>query len=100
MLLPLPNVHVKNASYLHVTRPPVQVQVHVLDFAVLAEHILNIFLRRLLMHIGDDDDPAFNATDRDRIACRFGVAVGLGADLTRFGRGRRVDLHLGIGHDA
>ena len=58
----------------------------VLDLPVIAKHIMQIFLARLLMHVGDEDDPAFNRAHG--YGSGGGVLVGCGA-----GRGA-VDVHL------
>jgi hypothetical protein len=84
-------------TYLDVTRPAVQVHVQVLDGAELAKHVLQVLLGRLLMHVGDDDDPALDGT--------HGGCAGLGARVAGLGVRRRgllllgrVDVHLRVGH--
>lgn len=61
----------------------------VLDLAELAEQLLQVLLASFLVHVGDQDDPAFDGANGDGARGR-----------TRFGRGissRRciVDVHLG-----
>ena len=46
---------------LDVTGPAIKVHVEVLDLAKLAEHVLDVLLARLLVHVRSDDDPALNA---------------------------------------
>lgn len=84
-------------AHLDVTCPAVQVHVQVLDGAKLAEQILQVLLGRLLVYVGDDDDPALDGAH----SCR----AGLGARIASLGiRGRGVALlglvnvHFGVGH--
>jgi hypothetical protein len=84
--------------YLDVARPPVEVHVQVLDGAELAKDVLQVLLGRLLVHVGDDDDPAFDGAHGccARVGARFtGVAVGGGLGG---GLGGRVNVHFGVGH--
>ena len=67
----------------------------ILDLAVLGEHILDVLLGRFLVHVGDDDDPAFYAANRNRLFSCVDVRVAVFARALR--RGRRV-FHLSVGH--
>jgi hypothetical protein len=66
----------------------------ILDGAVFAEHVLKVLLGGLLVHVGDDDDPAFDGAD--------GGCACFGARVAGFGVGRGVlglvNVHLGVGH--
>eukprot|EP00962_Isochrysis_galbana_P008531 scaffold2376_cov115-Isochrysis_galbana.AAC.6 len=42
-------------------RPPVQVQVQILDLANVAEGVVQVILSGLLMQASDQDDPALNS---------------------------------------
>lgn len=42
---------------LDVTRSAIEIHVQVLDRAKFTEHVLNIFLGRLFMHICNNNDP-------------------------------------------
>jgi hypothetical protein len=93
-----------HGTYLHVTRPSVQVHVQVLDSSIFAKRVLQIFLCCFLVHVGHNDDPAFNGAHGGRASLGARVA-GLGVR----GRGLLlvllllllglVDFHLGVGHD-
>jgi hypothetical protein len=85
----------KRETDLNITRPPIQIQVQILDLAIVRKLIVQILLASLLMHIRDDDDPAFDGADGCRIrvrlhGCRFAVCV--------WRVGLSVDVHL-VGHD-
>jgi hypothetical protein len=87
-------------TYLDVTRPPVQVHVQVLDGAVLAKHVLQVLLGGLLVHVGDNDDPALDGAHGGCAGVGARIA-GLGVRrrlLGLLGLLRRVDVHLGVGH--
>jgi hypothetical protein len=84
-------------TYLDVTCAAVQVHVQVLDGAVLAKHVLQVLLGRLLMHVGDDDDPALDGTHGGRAGLGARVA-GLGVRRRGFLLLGRVDVHLRVGH--
>lgn len=47
-------------TYLHVTRPPVKIQVKVLDLAEICKFIGDIFFSCLLMNIGNENYPSFD----------------------------------------
>ena len=53
-------------THLDVTRPSIQVQMQVLDLAVVAKLVADILLRRLLVHVAHDHDPALDRPHRDR----------------------------------
>jgi len=67
----------------------------VLDLAVVRKFIIQILLAGLLVHVCDDDDPAFDGADGCRVRvrlhgrCLAGCVWGV-----RFG----IDVHL-VGHD-
>lgn len=82
-------------THLDVTSSPVQVQVQVLDGAVFAEHVVHVLLARFFVHVGDDDDPAFDGAHCVCASCGARVA-GLGVDGGALGL---VDVHLSVvGH--
>ncbi len=54
------------------TGSTIQVQVEVLDVAVLGELVVNVVLLRLLVNPGDEEDPAFDRTLRIRHVRRGG----------------------------
>lgn len=86
------------AAHFHVTRSSVQVHVQILDLSILSKHVLNVLLTRLLVHVGDNDDPAFYAAHSDcLLGCSSVVRV---SGLPRASwRRRLVDVHLCVGHD-
>ena len=45
-------------AHLHISRPAVEVQVHVLDLAVLGKLVRYVLLGRLLMDVGHEHDPS------------------------------------------
>ena len=57
--------------YLHVSSPPIKIHVQVLDFAVVTEQFLEIFFAGFFVHVGDEDNPAFDGADGD---CARGCA--------------------------
>ena len=67
----------------------------VLDITVLAEQLLQIFLTRLLMHVGDEYDPALDRAHG--YSSGRGVLIGRGGFGAVAGRGA-VDLHIVGGH--
>lgn len=83
-------------SYLDVTAPPVEVEVQVLDLAVLAKGVVNCLLVDLLVQVRHDDDPALYGAHGGRLGVRHHVV-----DLCLGGLGRAglVDVHLHVGHD-
>ncbi len=87
------------STYLDISSPSVQVQMQVFDLPVLAKHILDILLGRLLVQIGDDDDPALDTTDGRCVRCRRAVATVLAGGVGRGGRRSLIDLHLRVGHN-
>jgi len=66
-----------SATYLDVTRAPVEIQVQVLDFAVFAKEFRQILLASFLMHVCHDDDPAFDGANCDSVCGGSRVAVVL-----------------------
>lgn len=86
-------------THLDVTSPPVQVQVHVLDIAVLGEPLLQILLARLFVHVRDQDNPALDGAHGGRAARRLGCvfAAGLFGVELHLGGGDVVNLHVGHG---
>ena len=86
---------------LDVAAAAVEVQVQVLNLAVVAELVVDGLLVGLLVHVGHHDDPALDGAHRRRLGVRLHVAdLGLGR-----GRGRAaadgarvVDVHLNVGH--
>lgn len=61
----------------------------VLDLAEFAERFLQVLLASFFVHVGDQDDPAFDGANSDG-ACaraRFGRSID--------SRRRVVDVHLG-----
>jgi hypothetical protein len=80
---------------LDITTTSVQVEVEVLDLAVVAKLILQGLLVGLLVHIGDHYDPALDRTDGCGICVRLHVPnLGLGG----LGGAGLVHLHLNVGH--
>lgn len=67
----------------------------VLDLAVVRELVIQILLARFLMHVRNDDDPAFDGADGGRIRVRL-HGRRLAVRVWRVGFG--VDVHL-VGHD-
>ncbi len=67
---------------------------HILDCSELAKQVLDILLGRFLVHVCDDDDPAFDGADRG--------CAGLGARVAGLGLAGGalglVDVHLCVGH--
>jgi hypothetical protein len=85
-------------AYLDVAAPAVQVEVQVLDLAVLAKGVVDGLLVGLLVHIGHDDDPALDGAHGRRLGLRLHVVdLGLGGG-GRLGRAGLVDVHLYVGH--
>lgn len=93
-------------TYLDIPGSPIEIEVEVLDFAVLSKQVRDVFLRRLLVDIRCDYDPAFNTAHGDgRLrGTRFGarrarllIVVGGGGVVLRCLRSGRqsVDFHLG-----
>lgn len=67
----------------------------VFDLAVIRKLIVQILLARLLMHVRDNDDPAFDGADSGRVGVRLhGRLLAVSFRGLRF----RVDVHL-VGHD-
>lgn len=89
-------------TYLDVTASSVEVEVQVLNLAVLAELVLDGLLVGLLVDVGDHYDPALDGADGG------GAAVGLHLGLVAGGRaacclgggggGGVVDFHFYVGH--
>lgn len=50
-------------THLHVTSSPIQVHVEVLDLSVFAKELLQVFLARFFVDVGDEDDPAFDGAN-------------------------------------
>lgn len=67
--------HRSARTHLHITGPAIQIEVQVLDLPILPKQILYVFLGSFLMHIGDDDDPAFYAAYRDRVLSSLRLSV-------------------------
>lgn len=65
---------IRAQTHLDVARPPVEVQVDVSDLAKVGKLVLDVLLGRLLVHAGDDDDPAL---DRWRGAAAAARRVGV-----------------------
>ncbi len=47
-------------THFHITRPPIEIEVKVFDLAILGELFRHVLLRRLLVDIGNQNDPSFN----------------------------------------
>lgn len=47
-------------THFHIARPPIEIEVKVFDFAILSELFRYVLLRRLLMDIGNQNDPSFD----------------------------------------
>lgn len=45
---------------LDVARPPVEVQMKALDRTKVAEELIQVFLRRFLVHVRNRNDPSFD----------------------------------------
>jgi len=73
----------KTPSYLDIARPPIQVHVQILHLAKLAEQLLQILFARLVVDVGHEDDPAFDAADRDGARRRFGVSTSTPTSTAR-----------------
>ena len=63
----------------------------VLDLAVFAKQLLQIFFAGFFVHVGDEDDPAFDGTHGDRTRCCAGFGCGGSG-------GGVVDVHFSVGH--
>ena len=50
----------RSRAYLDIARPAIEVKVQVFDLSVVGELVHDIFLCRLLVDVGDDDDPSFD----------------------------------------
>lgn len=70
-------------SYLYVARPSVEIEVDVLDVSILGKQVRQIFFARFFVDIGGNYNPAFDASDCDRVlegsrfACGF-LGIGRG----------------------
>jgi len=80
-----------------ITRPPIQVQMQVLDITVLGEALLQIFFTRFLMNIRHQYNPAFDRPYRKCsttcLGCIF--TLGGGGVIDFFGGGSVVNVHVG-----
>lgn len=81
--------------YLDVTAPAVEVEVQVLDLAVLAKLVVDSLLVGLLVHIGHNDDPALDGAHGGRFAVGLHVVEFC---LRRDGRDGLVDVHFYVSH--
>lgn len=81
--------------YLDVAAPAVEVEVQVLDLAVLAKLVVYGLLVGLLVYVGDDDDPALDGAHGSRFAVGLHVVDFC---LRRDGRDGLVDIHFYVGH--
>lgn len=70
----------------------------VLDLSIVCETVIQILLARLLVDVGDDDDPAFDGAHGGRVGVGGHAAV-LGLVLAVFGGEGRIDIHFCISHD-
>ena len=82
-------------AHLNVTCSPVQVEVQVLDLAILGKLVVDGLLVRLFVHVGHHDDPALDGPHRRRFSVRLHVAH---FGLRLRGRRRLVHIHLDVRH--
>jgi len=61
----------KQGTNLNVTSPPIQIQMQILDLAIIRKLIIQVLLTSLLMNIRDDDDPALDGSDGRRVRVRL-----------------------------
>lgn len=74
----------------------------VLDVAILSEQVVQVLLRRFLVDVSREDDPAFDAADGDGVGGGARIAAGRGLFRNLGGGGAvlwRVELHFVGGHD-
>ena len=89
-------------THLNIPRPPIKIHMQILNIAILAKQLLKILLARLLMDVGDEDDPAFDGAHGHGAGGGRLLVRGWGfGGSTRAVAGRRrgaVDVHFGGGH--
>ena len=112
--LPSPHIRDEEVSIdspnLHISSPPVQIEMQILNISILAKELIKVLFARLFVYICCHYDPAFDRTDGCRACCRTRIIVtaGLGAGFTVFGlwiggvrvaRGcSLVNFHFGVDH--
>jgi len=74
---------------LDITRPPIQVEVQILDVSIFGEQVRNVLLRGLFVDVCRDHDPAFDTADGDGVLGSAGLGAGIGL-LAVGGRGCAV----------
>lgn len=47
-------------THFHIARPPIEIEVQVFDLAIVSELFRHVFLRRLFVNIGNQNDPPFD----------------------------------------
>lgn len=88
--------------YLDVAASSVQIQMQILDLAILAKCVLNGFLVGFLVDVGDNDDPALDGAHSGRFEKRLHVVNLCRRRARARGCARGdglVNVHLYVGHD-
>lgn len=83
------------ATYLHIPRPPIQIQMQIFDLTKIRKLIRDILLAGLFMHICDNDDPSLDRADG---RCAGESLEGCRVQGWCGGGGWDVDVHLCVGH--
>ena len=84
------------SANLDITGPAVQIHVQVLDLAVLAKQLLEVFFAGFFVHVGHEDDPAFDGAHGDGAGrgTRFARRGLSGGAIGGVGGRLRVDVHF------
>ncbi len=81
-------------THLDIPRPPIQIDMQILHLPILPEHVLQVLLAGLFVHIGYENDPALDRADGDcagggaGFSCCGGGGLGFGSvhvDILVFG---------------
>lgn len=81
-------------THLDIPRPPIQIDMQILHLPILPEHVLQVLLASLFVHIGYENDPALDRADGDcagggaGFGCCGGGGLGFGSvhvDVLVFG---------------
>lgn len=65
-------------AYLNITRPPIQVEMQVLDVTVVREQVRDVLLGGFFVDVRRDDDPSFDTADRDGVLGCARLRAGIG----------------------